>query len=158
MRDVAVQLFVALTGSWGFAILFGVRPKLAIPASLGGFFSWAIYLLGIHFGQGIFIACFVAAAFAAFNAEVLARVLKAPATLFLVPSFIPLIPGSTLYYTMSNAVARDWEQMSYYGNQTWQYALAIAGGISLVWAFSYMVTQIKKQIISMNEEKFEKIK
>lgn len=146
MRDIVVQLIVALTGSWGFAILFGVRPKLAVPASFGGFFGWAIYLLLENSGQGIFISCFVAAAFAAFYAEVLARVLKAPATLFLVPSFIPLIPGSTLYYTMSNAVARDWEQVRYYGNRTWQYALAIAGGISLVWAFSYMITQIRKEV------------
>lgn len=145
MREVVVQLIVALTGSWGFAILFGVRPKLAVPASFGAFFSWAVYLLGIHFKQEIFISCLVAAAFAAFYAEVLARILKAPATLFLVPSFIPLIPGSTLYYTMSNAVAGDWEMVQHYGNQTWQYALAIAGGISLVWAFSYMITQIRKQ-------------
>ena len=147
MRDIIIQLIMALTGSWGFAILFGVRPKLAIPASLCGMFGWAIYLVLEGKDYGIFIACFVAAAFTAVYSEVLARVLKAPATLFLVPSFIPLIPGSTLYYTMSNAVARDWEQVQYYGNRTWQYALAIAGGISLVLACSFMLTQLRKEFM-----------
>lgn len=146
MREVIIQLIAALAGSWGFAILFGVRIKLSIPAAIGGFLGWGVYLFGIHLGKGIFLSCLAAAAFAAFYAEVMARVFKAPATLFLVPGFIPLIPGSTLYYTMSNAVANDWEMMKFYANQTWQYALAIAGGISLVWAFSYMFTQIKKQI------------
>lgn len=144
MREVIIQLIVAFTGSLGFAILFGVRPKLAVPASFGGMFSWAIYLVLESGGYGIFISCFVAAAFTAIYSEILARVLKAPATLFLVPSFIPLIPGSTLYYTMSSAVAKDWEQVQYYANRTWQYALAIAGGISLVLACSFMIMQTKK--------------
>lgn len=144
-KEIMIQLFVALTGSWGFATAFGVRQKHAVPASFGGLFGWMIYLTVEGSGQGIFISCFLATAFVAFYAEVLARILKAPATLFLVSSFIPLIPGSTLYYTMNNTIARDWEQMRYYGNRTWQYALAIAGGISLVWAFTYMLTQIRKE-------------
>ena len=40
----------------------------------------------------------------ALYAEVLAKRLRAPAPLFLIPAFIPSIPGSNLYYTMAAAV------------------------------------------------------
>ena len=99
----------------------------------------------MHYDKGIFISCLAGAAVAAFYAEVQARILKAPATLFLVPALIPLIPGSTLYYTMSGVVGRDWEMARDYGSRTLQYALAIAAGISMVWAVTTMIFRIFKK-------------
>ena len=58
---------------------------------------------------------------------------RAPVPLFLIPSVVPLIPGSTLYYTMSAAVQGNTEEVSHYGSLTLQYALSIAGGICIVW-------------------------
>lgn len=57
--------------------------------------------------------------------EVLARWLKAPSTLFFIVAMIPLIPGSTLYYSMSCAVYGQLAQASIYGLQTFQCALGI---------------------------------
>ena len=118
MKEIIVQLFMAFSCSLGFAIVFGVRVGLMIPASLGATLSWAVYLIGIHYEKGIFISCLAGAAMAALYAEIQARVWKAPATLFLVPALIPLIPGSTLYYTMSGVVGRNWEMASDYGSRT----------------------------------------
>ena len=145
MKEIIVQLFMAFSCSLGFAIVFGVRVGLMIPASLGATLSWAVYLIGIHYEKGIFISCLAGAAMAALYAEIQARVWKAPATLFLVPALIPLIPGSTLYYTMSGVVGRNWEMASDYGSRTLQYALAIAAGISLVWAVTSMIFYIIKK-------------
>ena len=141
MKEIIVQLFMAFSCSLGFAIVFGVRVGLMIPASLGATLSWAVYLIGL----GFFISCLAGAAMAALYAEIQARVWKAPATLFLVPALIPLIPGSTLYYTMSGVVGRNWEMASDYGSRTLQYALAIAAGISLVWAVTSMIFYIVKK-------------
>ena len=81
----------------------------------------------------IFISGFVASAFAAVYSEVLAFLKKAPTTLFVIPAVVPLIPGSTLYYTMNAVVNANTDGFSHYGSLTVQYALSIAAGISVVW-------------------------
>ena len=90
-----------------------------------------------------------AAALAAVYAELLAARKRAPVPLFLIPSVVPLIPGSTLYYTMSAAVQGNTEEVSHYGSLTLQYALSIAGGICIVWTLlsifrRYYVLQTNK--------------
>jgi uncharacterized membrane protein YjjB (DUF3815 family) len=49
----------------------------------------------------------LAAFFAAVYAEVLAAKQKMPATVFLYPSIVPLIPGDLIYYTMGGLVVSD---------------------------------------------------
>ena len=46
------------------------------------------------------MANFVASLFAAFVSEFLAKHIKAPVTVFLTPTILPLVPGSSLYYTI----------------------------------------------------------
>ena len=140
MEKLIIELGTAFIGSLGFALMFHVRRVFWIPGALGGMLSWGIYLLGTSQTEGVFIPCLLASAFAALYAEVLARILKAPATIFFIPSVVPLIPGSTLYYTMSYAVQGAWDTSGTYGFLTVQYALSIASGISLVWAFSMMLS------------------
>ena len=78
-------------------------------------------------GGQIFISGLVASALSAVYADFLAARKRAPVPLFLIPSVVPLIPGSTLYYTMSAAVQGNTEEVSHYGSLTLQYALSIAG-------------------------------
>lgn len=144
MGEIILQLFMAWAGSIGFCLLFHLRKKLILPASLGGLFSWAIYLLGAHYCKGIFIPTLLASAFSALYAEIHARWMKAPATIFFTPAVVPLIPGSTLYYTMSYAVQGKWEVSGSYGLTTVQYALGIAAGISLVWALCDMERKLRR--------------
>lgn len=146
MTHTASQLFTALAGSLGFCLLFQMRPKLVLPASLGSFFSWGIYLLCSVSLEGIFLPTLLAAAFCALYAEILARIFKTPATLFFVAALIPLIPGSSLYYTMSCAVQSDWHTAGTYGFQTAQYALGIAAGASLVWAFHDIIRSFLERV------------
>ena len=145
MSTIVLQLITAFLGSLGFSLLFHLRKQLLLPASIGGLLCWGIYLIGTHYYEGVFVPCLLASASAALYAEILARIKKAPATLFLVPAVVPAIPGRTLYYAMSNAVQGEWDIARSYGYLTIQYALAIAGGISLVWAMSVMLQNVNKQ-------------
>ena len=129
-----IQLAMAFAGSLGFCMMFRLRAGLLVPASLGGLFCWAIYLTGAQYVEGIFLPAFLASAFAATYAEVLARKLKAPATLFLIPAVVPLVPGSGLYYTISYAVQGKLEISAGYGTQTMQFVLGIACGMCIIWA------------------------
>ena len=132
MQGTVVQLIAALLGALGFSLVFGLHKRHLLLASLGGLLTWGVYLLIYHFLPNLFFANLMASVFAVSAAEVLARWRKCPATLFLVPSIIPLVPGSSLYYTMSCAVQRDVARMNEYGNQLLTAAFAIAAGISFV--------------------------
>ena len=141
-----ISLITAFLGSLGFALMFNIRKRLILPASIGGFLSWGIYLLCQYAGTGIFSASLAASAFAAVFAEVLARIFKTPSTVFYIPAVIPLVPGSSLYYTMNAAAFRNKTEFMNYGFETILYVLGIACGIFFVSGTVYIVTgQFKKK-------------
>lgn len=143
MKEVLVQLSTAFIGVFGFSLIFQVRRKLLFWTSLGGMLSWGVCLLVSHFTDSIFIPYMLASITAALYAETMARLQKAPATTYLILALIPSIPGGALFYTMSNVVQKLWPQAIADGKRTIQYALAIAVGISIVWAVDRMVQKIK---------------
>ena len=130
----AIQLAGAFFGSMGFALLFGLPRRYLFAASLGGLLAWAVSLLTDSLLHVAFLSNLLAAAFSVFYAEALARLLKTPATLFLTPAILPLVPGGSLYETMSYAVRGELELASVRGHATLSAALAIAAGISIVLA------------------------
>ena len=132
MKGILVQLITAFMGSLGFSLLFGLHKRHLLFASLSGMVTWGIYLLVHSFLQIPFLANLIASVFAVFLAEILAHWRKCPATLFVIPAIIPLVPGSSLYYAMSYAVQNDLETAHTYAHQTLIAALAIAAGISFV--------------------------
>lgn len=138
--SILIQLLTAFLGSLGFALLFGVRPKHLLLAALGGMLAWGVYLAMEQWLGMPFLSCLAASVFAVLYAELMARVRKIPALLLTVPAIIPLVPGRTLYYAMSEAVRGDLGQAKAYGSETLLAALAIAGGISFVIAFRELRT------------------
>lgn len=101
MNTAVLQIVMAGIGAMGFSVLFNIRGYKVVLCSIGGALAWSVYLICVENGMEIFTALFVAAIAAADSSELLARVVKAPVLLFLVPILIPLIPGSDLYYMMS---------------------------------------------------------
>lgn len=138
-----IQIITALLGSLGFSLLFGLRPRYLLLASLGGGICWAFYQFCLQSGLSVFVTCFAASAFSAIYGEILARIMKAPAPLFFIPTIIPLIPGSLLYYTMRSAVQGNLDAAAVHGIQTLQTALAIAAGVSLVWSMFFMADRME---------------
>ncbi len=145
MNRELIQLLTAFLGSLGFALVFNLDRKYIIPAAIGGFFCWGAYLLIDAFSQGIFIPSLVSAAVAALYAELAARLLRVPATIIFVSAIIPLIPGSSLFYTMSYAVSGDAELFRKHGMDTVSFVLGITSGISAVWSVWYMVQKLLRK-------------
>ena len=129
MEQVLMQLAAALAGSAGFALLFNARGEKLIWASLGGLLSWGVYLLCGQFYASDPARYFAAALVLTVYAEIMARLHKAPVTVFLVAGTIPLIPGGSLYDTMTYAVAACWPEALHTGLATLLLAIAIAAGI-----------------------------
>jgi uncharacterized membrane protein YjjB (DUF3815 family) len=132
MEAYLLQLLTATLGALGFSLIFNVRGKSLFFTSLGGFLAWGGYLLlGIP-GLGEIVRYLLVSIGVGIYAEVCARRLKAPATVFLVTGAVPLIPGSSLYATMVYAVHMDGEHFLLQGLHTLLLAGAIAAGIILV--------------------------
>ena len=132
MRTEIIQVICAVIVSFGFSFIFHLKRDKLIVASVGGGLTWLFYLLVVHRVNGEFAAYFLATVFATFYAELMARVKKAPATIFVITALIPLIPGGSLYYTMEYLMQKDMEMMRSKAAETAMLALAIAMGITIV--------------------------
>ncbi len=130
VTDGVYQLIPALVSSLGFGMLFNLRYKYLPFVAVGGLCCWGLYLIcETGFGLGVFWCSLFAGFFADFLSQVLARILKTPATLFLVPTFVPLIPGSALYYASYFLVTKDFGQLGHYALITALVVLGISLGV-----------------------------
>ena len=140
-----LQVLAAAVGTLGFAILFNSRPRRLFLGALGGGLIWVMYLILSGFIGSDFLCVALAAAFGAVYAEIMARVCKAPATVFTILSEIALIPGGSLYITMHHLVGGRQTEALQYGMHTAMVAIAIALGIVLVTAFTTSFFSKKKR-------------
>ena len=129
---MVVQIIAALVGSVGFAIFFKMKGKQIALAGIGGAVTWMVYLFVQSFVTGYFVPYFAAAVFVAVYAEIMARINRAPATIFLTAAAVPLIPGGSLYYTMAGLVNKDEVLFTQSGEAAIVIALAIAMGFVVV--------------------------
>ena len=124
-----MQLVTAFIGSWGFAMLFHVRREKLLLASLGGLLAWGAYLLMGFVSDQDVVRYFFASVALTVYAETMARVVKCPATLFLITAAIPLVPGGSLYRTMQFFMQNDLDAFSHQALTTVLLAVAIAVGM-----------------------------
>ena len=127
-----LQTAAAFLGSIGFAIFFKMKGKQIVLAGIGGAVTWMVYLMMQHYIEGYFIPYLIAAIFVGIYAEIMARVNKAPATIFLTAAAVPLIPGGSLYYTMLGLVEKNEELFAESGVSALTIALAISLGFVVV--------------------------
>lgn len=127
-----IESMACVIGSFGFSFLFNVRGKGLILCLLGGVLCWGVYALVLEMGGNDNAAMLMGSVFAAIFAEVMARVRKCPAIGFLVMTLLPLIPGSSLYYTMNYAVRGNMEMFAYQGMKTIVLSGLMAAGVLLV--------------------------
>ncbi len=129
--DNLFQLLIVFLGSLSFALFYRIQQKKLLPASLGGVLAWGAYLLAGLFLQGEVARFFIAAVVLTIYGEVMARVLKCPATVFIVTAACPLIPGRYLYETMACFTRGDYAAFSQTGLHTLLLAAALAAGMLL---------------------------
>ena len=100
-----IQCLSAFVGCFGFTFIFRIHKniKFAFTGSLIGTLGWVIYL-ATRFLDNIFLQSFIAMLSVSLLAEMMARIYKAPATIFIIVGCFPLVPGSGIYYTMLYAV------------------------------------------------------
>lgn len=153
MNGIFMQLAAAAVGTVGYAIVSNTRHRYLPQVALGGILVWAVYLVCSHFMEGsVFLPSLAAAFTTAIYAEILARVCRAPSTLFFITSVIALVPGRSLYFCISEFVGGRGDISAQYGWETFACALGIALGMSAAWALCDMSRKISRWHRKRTEE------
>lgn len=97
MIQAALASFVA-TGA--FAILFTVRGKKILVASIIGMIAGFVFALAQENNVSIVVSQFLASVTLSGLSEICARKFKTPVTIFIVCALIPLVPGGGMYFAM----------------------------------------------------------
>ncbi len=134
-----IQVITGAVGSFCFGILFRLHGKRLAAAALGGTISWALFVFLGHAVQSDAMNALIVAAVVTLYAEIMARLLKTPATPIVTTSLIPLIPGGSLYYTMAYAFAGDLDGFLARASTTLALASALALGSVIVTTISQML-------------------
>ena len=144
-EQAMIPVLTASIGTLGFSMLFSVPWRHLIYSVLGGTVAIVMYLIAGLFTDDVFLMNLIAMMFATAYVEIMARVRKCPVTLYLIPSVVPLVPGSGLYYTMYHMVDGDWNEVIARGKDTLLAALGISMGILIVSVFTDMLTFPRKK-------------
>lgn len=114
-----------------FGLIYNMRGRTLLLASLGGSLGWFVYLL-LNFMNNDIFQFFAATIATAIYSEIMARVLKKPATEFQIVALLPMVPGGGIFYTMDYCVIGNNEMFLKTGLHTLGIAGALAMGILLV--------------------------
>lgn len=129
--DYIVPCIYAFFACFTFCLIFIVKDtNVILVSSLGGSLGWFAYLLAGQF-MSIVSQNLVAAIVVGLFAEIMSRVMKTPATIFLIIGILPMVPGGGIYYTMEYAVYGNTEMFLEKGLQTFAISAAIAFGVSI---------------------------
>ena len=139
MKNEIIQVLSAFIGTFGFSVLFNVRGKRLFFASLGGLIAWLFFVIFKIFIPSEVTIYFIVALIASLYAEIMARLFKTPTTTFIITALIALIPGSSLYYTMSYAFQSDLEKFMHKGIYTLELASSLALGVIIASAFIKLI-------------------
>ena len=129
MTEILIKIVAGAISTLGFAILFRLKPSHWVFAVLDGLFACVCYFAFTELFGGNFLPNLLAAFVASVFAELFARICKAPATVFIMPGCIALVPGGTLYYAMSNLLSENREMALEYFMVTLTVGIGIGGGI-----------------------------
>lgn len=142
---LALKIGAVFLVSASIGILYRIPRKLLVYASLVGVAAWLIMYYTMIAGATIVLADFLASIAVGVMAELLARMLRKPATIFIIPGFIPLVPGGDAYVSMLYMVKGQYVTGVAMGMQTVLTGGAIAFGI-------FVSSTIFRLVINYNME------
>lgn len=134
-----IQIVAGTVGTLGFTVLFNIRDKRLIFTALGGFLSWTLFVVFSKFIISEPLNYFLVALLMTAYAEIVAMLIKTPITIFITTALVPLIPGSSLYYTMANAFTDNKEGFIEKGMHTLSLSAALALGIIIATAITKII-------------------
>jgi len=142
-----IQLVTAIIAAGGYSMVCGFRkPMRILFGAVGGGLCQLCYIIMGALGSEEAVCLIVATVIGAIYSQILARFLRTPATVFVLPAVIPLIPGRALYYAMSWALRGNFRKFSSWGLDAIVWALSIAFGLISVIVGASVIKSVVKRI------------
>lgn len=132
LLNLLENFFFSFLATVGFSIFFNSPIKSLIPAGAIGGVGWTVYMILFNFSGNAILANFLAAALISLLSEILARKMKYPAIIFVIPGILPLIPGLGLYNTMLSLVEERYTDAISIGTNALFVSASIAMGVLLI--------------------------
>ena len=145
MMPYIIKIIAGVISTVGFALIFRLKPSRLPFAALDGLIACLSYFAFTELIGGDFLPNALAAFLTAFAAEIFARICKAPATIFLLPGCIALVPGGTLYYSMSNLLSQNYIEAGKNLLTTVVVGIGIGAGIILASLLRIVVFKLVKK-------------
>lgn len=130
-----IHMIFSYLAAVGFAVFLNSPKKTLYVSGSIGMISWTIYIILMRIDFDMMSANFIAASVASLLCEILARKMKKPTILFVVPGIITLIPGLGLYNTMSYVIEGNFQESFTTGTNVIFASGAIALGVIVVSSF-----------------------
>ena len=140
-----LHLIFSFTASFFFAVLFDAPKRLFFFAGVTGATGWMFsrILLEVFTMNEIYATMFGSLVLG-LMCHLMARILKEPATMFMVPGIIPFVPGGLAYEATSLLV-----QFEYTASLNTMFeVILIAGGVAVGLLFA---DQLSKMFIHKNK-------
>ena len=134
----------AFLGTLGFTILFNCPKNNVFKASLIGALGWTAYLFAVDSGQSVIMGTFVGALTVGLIGELFANKFRSPATVFIIPGIIPLVPGYAVYYTMLSITKEEYSVAAAKGFEALFVALAIATALIITATIGRLIRNNRK--------------
>ncbi len=134
----------AFLATASFAFFFNISRYDILWCSIAGAAGWVAYL-ALASSTGSQSAAYMTGALCVgILAELFAVIFRKPATVYIVPGIIPLVPGGGMYETMLMAVLGRMDDMAKVGFAALTAAGAIAVGIALASSFARLVARLRR--------------
>lgn len=132
-------------GCTGFALIFNTKMNRILYAGISSMAITFVYILLSEYSDNQFFTKMICAFLATAYAEAMARIAKAPSSVFLLPPIMSLVPGGYLYYTMYGLVISDSAMVKTNANATILSSMGIAVGIVIVSVILSFMESFKKR-------------
>lgn len=134
-----LEMIFCFAATWFYALIMNAPKKTLIHSSTIASLGYIIYIICVDSGNTK-LGFLLGTAAITFLGEIYARKLKMPATIFIFPSVIPIVPGLGLYETMFEFVQNDISSALEVGVNTIVNIGAMAVAMAMV---SLIVSKIK---------------
>lgn len=140
---IYMHFLYSLIATMGFSIFLSAPKKTLLATGFAGALGWTIYYFMSTFSINDASSNFLATLLVTFLSEILARKLKQPAIIFIIPGIIPLVPGLGMYNTMLYLVQSNYDAAIAKGASVLLIGGAIALGVLIITSLSKTINHIK---------------
>ncbi len=131
-----VVFIAVILATIGYTMIYKAPRRVLLHCIIAALLGWyANDIANVYFNLGSIVAALVASMVVALYSEIMARVVKVPVSIIMIIGVLPLVPGSTIYFTIEALIQNELSNALSLGLEAIGIALALAMGMMVVSTF-----------------------